>query len=240
MKERPILFSTPMVKAILDGRKTMTRRVLNESALKVIPRRKITGDMIFANIMVKGGQTTSAIMNRCGAVSGKATNGEWLGLKPEEFDFVCPYCGGFTELIESKRWTIHSIKGSSLWVRESWREVGSLQMADSSIPEWGKTDQVVYKADESWNGPFRPSIHMPRWASRITLEVKAVRIERVQDISEEDAESEGVDFIRHYPDADETLTAKQLFECLWDSINAKRGFGWDSNPWVWAIEFKRV
>jgi hypothetical protein len=81
---------------------------------------------------------------------------------------------------------------------------------------------------------------MPRWASRITLEVIKVRVERVQEISESDAEAEGIAFIRDFPDADETLTARQLFEVLWDSINAKRGFGWSVNPWVWVLEFRRI
>lgn len=85
-----------------------------------------------------------------------------------------------------------------------------------------------------------PSIHMPRRASRITLEVTGVRIERLQGISAADAEAEGIDFLRRVPDADETLTPQQLFMCLWDSINKARGFGWDANPWVWVVEFKRI
>ena len=87
-------------------------------------------------------------------------------------------------------------------------------------------------------GRGRPSIHMPRWASRILLEITAVRVERLQDISEEQAEAEGVNFLRYVPDADETLTAAQLFECLWSSINGDES--WSANPWVWVVEFKRV
>ena len=94
---------------------------------------------------------------------------------------------------------------------------------------------------------WRPSIHMPRWASRITLEVLSVRVERVQDISEEEAKAEGcvndvkllygqmagpIDYIGLY--------ATERFETLWDSINAKRGYSWDLNPWVWCVDFKRV
>ncbi|MCY0389588.1 hypothetical protein OVY01_20795 [Robbsia sp. Bb-Pol-6] len=81
---------------------------------------------------------------------------------------------------------------------------------------------------------------MRRWASRILLEVTSVCVERLQGISEADAEAEGVNFLRHVPDADETLTAPQLYQCLWDSLNAAHGYGWDVNPWVWVVEFRRV
>ena len=102
----------------------------------------------------------------------------------------------------------------------------------------------------------KPSIHMPRWASRIMLEIVSVRVERVQDISEKDAKAEGITGYsdnlgsRHsnptmiypaFPEKDGGfLRAQDAFECLWDSINAKRGYSWESNPWVWVIEFKRL
>ena len=85
---------------------------------------------------------------------------------------------------------------------------------------------------------WRPSIHMPRWASRITLRVTNVRVERVQEISEEDALAEGVYGDEAAPF--DQATATMCFEALWDSINAKRGYGWDANPWVWVVEFERV
>lgn len=88
-----------------------------------------------------------------------------------------------------------------------------------------------------WAGKGRPSIHMPRVASRTNLEVTGVRVERLQDISEADAEAEGIDFLRHVPDADETLSARDLYRILWDTINEARGFGWNTNPWVWVVEF---
>lgn len=187
--ERPILFSSPMIRAILAGRKTMTRRVVNHAA-------SMTGNM----------------------------------MEGEE-DSWCPYGGA----------------GDRLWVRETWATVQELdKLAASSFKpfeDWRKPE-ILYAADtreklNKW-GKWRPSIFMPRWASRITLEITSVKVERVRDISEEDAEAEGIAFMRDIPDADETLSAKVLFEILWDSINSKRGYGWDANPWVWVVSFKKV
>lgn len=97
----------------------------------------------------------------------------------------------------------------------------------------------VYKADQERPEPskWKPSIHMPRWASRLTLKINSVRVERIQDISEEDAKKEGVSFLRDAPDCDETLTEKQLFECLWDSVYPE---SWDKNQWVWVIDFEVI
>ena len=85
---------------------------------------------------------------------------------------------------------------------------------------------------------WKPSIHMPRVACRILLEITSVRVERLQDINDAQAEAEGIDFLRAAPDLDETLTAAQLFDCLWSSINGADS--WAANPWVWVVEFKQV
>ena len=118
--------------------------------------------------------------------------------------------------------------GDRLWVRETFCE--------------HTTGGVIYRADEkplegiySYH-TWRPSIHMPRWASRITLEITEVRVERVQEITEEDAKTEGVNEISLI-DRDGYYSS---FADLWDSINAKRGYGWDTNPWVWVISFDKV
>jgi len=98
-------------------------------------------------------------------------------------------------------------------------------------------DQIL--ARKSWCfGDTTVSIHMPRWACRLVDEIIAIRVERLQDISEVDAEAEGVDFLRRHPHADETLTAVQLYKILWESINGPGS--WDLNPWVWVIEFRPV
>lgn len=175
MKERPILFSAPMVRALLDGRKTQTRRVVK-------PQPTATREE---------------------AIRTYGKGGTFI-LEAGFFGVRCPY----------------GQLGDRLWVRETWG-------ACAGSP--------VYRADDNATCPdggrWKPSIHMPRWASRITLEVTGVRVERLQDISEEDAIAEGVPEQRGDPWA---------FQCLWDSINgARERCSWAANPWVWAITFSR-
>jgi hypothetical protein len=188
MKERPILFSGPMVLAILEGRKTMTRRVIRD-------------------FPVAGYRWSGFIIESSRDDIGKAT------IVPErnmpymaqgQIKVRCPY----------------GEPGDRLWVRETW------------APDAG---DILFKADLGADDAkaikWRPSIFIPRSASRLFLEVAAVRVERVQDITEEEAKAEGVR---------DTMSNRYLFSVLWDSINAKRGYGWDANPWVWVVEFKRV
>lgn len=183
MKERPILFSGSMVRAILEGRKTQTRRII-----KPQPDMVLNWDDVRLKVWHEGKK-------------GYA---------------VCPY--GKPE--------------DRLWVRETWAK---------DIP--GCPNGVTYRADHLdplGDGPakpitWKPSIHMPRIASRITLEIIRVRVEKLQSISEEDAKAEGV---VNYDDRKWVTYALQ-FSRLWDSINSKRA-PWSSNPWVWVVEFKRV
>ncbi|MCE5979094.1 hypothetical protein [Pseudomonas sp. JR33AA] len=206
-KERPILFSGPMVRAILEGRKAVTRR-------PVKPQPEVR--------MVEGAIPMLTFKNKRG--------GHWLYPNARaQITADCPY----------------GRPGDRLWVREAWLADAQL---DSIAPrDLSQGEPIMYPADGSVRqtgcamvsqGRGRPSIHMPRWASRILLEITDVRVERLQDISEVQAEAEGVGFLRHVPDADETLTAAQLFECLWSSINGDES--WNGNPWVWVVEFKRV
>ena len=136
-----------------------------------------------------------------------------------------------------------------MWVRETFTWITLAENEWRGTPDQrrhsdGYPVTMLYRADaeaEGWLLPasWTPSIFMPRWASRILLEITEMRVERVQDISEEDAQAEGVDF----PGWDWRLKRNSWalnFSALWDSINAKRGFGWDVNPWVWIIEFSCV
>lgn len=190
MKERPILFSAPMVRAILAGTKTQTRRVVRGPIEYLGP---------------SGGQDDLSSWGWF--FDGEEQHGYMVlarGMN-ERFDngcisIPCPY----------------GVPGDRLWVRETWRGEGP--------------GSVKYRADGDDVGSlkWRPSIFMPRWASRIDLEVTEVRVQRVQEITREDAIAEGV-----------TTHDVFGFMRLWDSINGKRA-PWASYPWVWALTFKRV
>ena len=220
--ERPILFSGPMVRAILDGHKTQTRRV------------------------VKVGDT----------IEERDDGTRW------------PYFTTWTHGDDGSPWAScpYGEPGDRLWVRETWRyadwtedgqpwiryaaddarrlcERVSSEWAARVVDIWAELSSAENvsvdgrAADRKW----RPSIFLPRWASRITLAVTAVRVERLQEISEADAIAEGVLRTggRAQLQPNHFRPARELFSELWDSINEDRA-PWASNPWVWVVEFKRV
>lgn len=206
MTDRPIIFSSAMVQALLEGRKTMTRRLLRPQpdSSKLSPPYKPE--------------------NRSGQ--------RWVFMNRIDFpeyafasqDFKAPYA-----------------PGDRLYVRENWARNWN------QLSETVEDRSVVYMADDGPraqdNGsdlPWKPSIHMPRWASRITLTVEAVKVERLQDISEEDARAEGVEKAPNVERHSYETPSKSYgaaFHKLWDSLNAKRA-PWDSNPWVAVSSFK--
>jgi hypothetical protein len=235
MKERPILFSAPMVRATLAGNKTMTRRVVKPPRGLEMPHEPLD-------------------------------QADW-----DDLALSSPY----------------GQPGDRLWVRETWGVVSHAFNEYGDSVAWTPdrpakpirdmrfgsrgyyTGHVIYAADGHFEwaddddgelrSAWKPSIHMPRIASRITLEVTGVRVERVQEISEADAIAEGVHRIEigsGYPDhfsatpATWTEVVEQqavahedprlAFRDLWDGINEQRGFGWLANPYVWVIEFKRI
>lgn len=201
MKERPILFSGLMVRAILEGRKTQTRRVVKNATG---PFWDHPGYRIVMHDGFTFWETHSGKPNQYGP------------------SIACPY----------------GKPGDRLWVRETW------WAARDDVRGEMKRDTVRYAATADGLGvpKFRPSIHMPRWASRITLEVVSVRVERLQDISEEDAKAEGIELLNgrytFNAGAHESHTAVESFRALWESINGPGS--WDSNPWLWVVEFKRI
>lgn len=218
-KERPILFSAPMVRAILEGRKTQTRRVV-----KPQPEfRDVQG--MFGSWTFKGG------------LLYPNAKSDVLAL--------CPY----------------GQHGDRLWVRETFFRVphpADCGLARESIPHsWdaacAEAGRIIYRADRGSDiaidgMQWKPSIHMPRRASRITLEVTSVRVERLHAISEADAVDEGIQrgldgywngaphVVKGTPRA--MLSPIDAFRDLWTSINGAGS--WDANPWVWVVEFKRV
>lgn len=244
-KDRPILFSGPMVRAILADAKTQTRRVVKPQPewLPEVTQARTTGPLVWP--IGAGGQ-------QCG------------------HPIKCPY----------------GVPGDRLWVREEhyrfghWEKVPGVKTATGRV-KWqfvGDSDEVLFEQprelSRAMNAPYfdrpgwykRVARHMPRWASRIDLEVTGVRVERLQDISESDAIAEGLteyvwpEHTRSYPNVATQLACGTRFwnhviqkrgrrGCVWDS--AKKAFrefwqdingpqSWNANPWVWVVEFKRI
>ncbi|HDV8245017.1 hypothetical protein V1238_09545 [Enterobacter hormaechei] len=192
-----MIFNGEMVRAILDGRKTQTRRIMKNQPAGDYP-------------------DTPALIRSVGG------GFQWYGHYGESSIFNCPF----------------GAVGDRIWVRETWAEAGAgapdLKLYRADYPEHVPTHyENVPPADEiRWT----PSIHMPRWASRLTLEITGVRVERLRDLSEDDAKSEGIT-----PPSGRVLPGWEYrinFRDLWMSIYGADN--WETNPWVWVIEFKVV
>ncbi len=223
---KPIIFSTPMVQAILDGKKTQTRRVIKIDDAPENWKKSIAGTSIVR---------------------------------------TSPYDAKLSRYASS----------DILWVRETWRDRWGMAYANYGTGNAYPIDdvrEIEYKAggngffmhgcnlcpDEptvKWGewSKWRPSIHMPRKAARIFLRVTNVRVERLQDITEEDAIAEGISWLDeacysnngwtptlYDTDSGGSPVFRDGFAVLWDSLNAKRGYGWETNPWVWVIEFEKI
>ena len=202
MKERPIPFSAPMIRALLDGSKTQTRRVVKVPDGYKSPVTKHWNEVHFDDGLMR------LVVRETGS----------------NFKIVpCPY----------------GQRRDRLWVREAWRAPAGI--FDSKPPRTMRSDTPIrYEADgESPRGTFspgkfRPPMFMPQWASRITLEITGVRVERLQEISRGDAMEEGCPF----PNMAKGDDPRRWYSDLWESINGPGS--WDANPWVWVVEFKRI
>lgn len=221
MKERPILFSAPMVRALLAGTKTQTRRMMKNPP----------------------------IWN----TEYQPNGWQWIGKNPGEPALTkWPDAAKIGREIAIRATCPYGQPGDRLWVREAWGLHAYGDDTDwlkGSCTELDLDDHVIaYRAD--W-GPlqdschWRPSIHMPRAASRITLEVTGVRVERLQDISEADAQAEGARECDPVSGREVLLAGPSQrgsfrlhYRDIWESINGPES--WAANPWVWVVEFKRV
>lgn len=264
MKERPILFSAPMVRAILEGRKTQTRRIVKPATLEAIefmtgradeePARSADLGLFYDRPEVEDSRGRTRSLK----------HPQWLVFNaayPEEGSL--PIGQGYGAV------------GDRLWVRETWR-VGAwdedegqfaIDYRDGPDMRWrsDERDDTGEKFNDLWlsccdelsdkdihpnsDGRYewkpgesplrwRPSIHMPRWASRISLEVTGIRVERLQEISENDAADEGVGALMPAAREGNPDQYRETFMELWESINGKGS--WAASPWCWVVEFKRV
>lgn len=220
-----------MVRAILSGTKTQTRRVIR-CFCNTTHINRLLGDWSLSESPHQWDGDDDAIWRWTG--NRPAKPGDWIETFQTDVDdnATAPVRCNFKP-------------GDRLWVRETWFD--SWAWSTATGIQVGIPDRYLYRAD--FNLPdndkckWKPSIFMRREACRLTLEITQICVERVQDISEADAEAEGVERYcegwRNYTVKDgRVTTARAGFKTLWDSINAKRGFGWDVNPWVWALHFK--
>lgn len=240
MTERGMIFNAEMARAILDGRKTQTRRIVKgtDGAVKFCKEWDINGEEIF---VVLGEKDHTGMNPVLGAIS-------------------CPF----------------GAVGDRIWVRETWATLGnedgccvdwegnlckgdersaariyraSCEQRPGDYGLWSIPDDAYWKPhtkERKFEGAWRPSIHMPRWASRITLEITDVRVERLNAISEEDARAEGIidGGCLNYGEpepcgcANPEPDATDAFAYLWQSIYGQES--WDANPWVWVVSFERI
>ena len=233
MRERGIIFNAEMVRAVLEGRKTQTRRIM-----KVQPESNQLGLLRI---------TASTKRSDIGKYHWAESNATGNHVRSKLF--ACPF----------------GAVGDRLWVRETWQgplipEAEFMNPNDfysSAYCEYaadGGPEPEYVDMDDDIRRGWKPSIHMPRWASRITLEITGVRVERLQDISESDAVAEGIEPLPLEPDMPQfyheyfpigiknglrcNMSAASSFSGLWEAIYGKES--WQANPWVWVIEFKRV
>jgi hypothetical protein len=201
---KPIIFSTPMVQAILDGRKTMTRRVIKPQTVT----HNTPGGMMVESL------------------------DDFMRRNKEDFELMAACAAPYQP-------------GDVLWVRETFAQIRCIETGNVDTFYAANeldydTVMTTYQCDD--NGfetdrhiPWRNGIHMPQDAARLFLRVKDVRVERVQDISAEDCEAEG-----YFETAPVEPRPRSWFSTVWNARNAKRGYGWDSNPWVWVYTFERI
>ncbi|EAB1468735.1 hypothetical protein AB4T27_003319 [Salmonella enterica] len=240
MKERGMIFNREMVRSIIDGRKTQTRRIM-----AIQPEHSELG-------------LRRVIDSKNGRDNGKYfwSQSGACGLKMRSKMFGCPYGEVGDRIWVRETWSDVNLDGAPAVAYRADDEVYDLMEDESLLDEGGSfnyQDPRVCKYQfAAWHsdlisgieGNWRPSIHMPRWASRILLEITDVRVERLNAISQEDAQAEGMELTGWrptYSDPDsggEVCTPYDNFAQLWSSIYGEES--WQGNPWVWVIEFKRI
>lgn len=216
MTERPLTFSAPMVRALLDGRKVQDRRILKPQPPAPPPAN--------CHPFHQPRHATPYLDAYCGErrteqnPRGMSRDWHWWQVDDRPGHIAC---------------RAPCVPGDRLWVREvfayGWPVEGNHQ-----LPECNQEHAITYRAEGNQpfgGGRWHSPIHMPRWASRLTLIVTDVRVQRLGDLTDEDAIAEGIDVTCG-------LTPSVTYAILWDKINAKRGYPWKSNPWIVALTFR--
>lgn len=212
IKERPILFSGPMVRAILDGRKTQTRRVVKWKPRE--PGLNLNFSGLELGHYFTGRPASGWVLH------SRDGNGCW---NDRTWPAHCP----------------HGQSGDRLWVRETWAPnyTGLDRLPPHYRADLPDDRDAALTANHAFGlMQWKPSIHMPRKLCRLVLEITGVRVERLQEISNADITAEGFT-------SGEGVWAGSMraaFFQLWDKLNSKRGYSWESNPWVWVLTFKRL
>ena len=205
MRERPIPFSGPMVRAILDGSKMQTRRVVKW------PATPDWHDWDYDPNL----------------------------LREEKDGRMWPWTAhrdGFNRAIDRQLPCPYGAPGDRLWVKEAIRCFEWMDGGETSVEYVATPGELHEDAEWVWKRDSLPGMFMPRGLSRLTLTITDVRVERLQDISRGDAMAEGCPF----PNMAHGDNPTSWYQDLWNEINAARGFGWDTNPWVWVISFARA
>jgi hypothetical protein len=227
VRMRPITFRPEMVRAILEGRKTQTRRVIKP-------------------------QPWSGELH-----SARQPDSPFVGL-----DGVWRWMTGKVSYADNDRRCPYGQTGDRLWVRESvWRDRRDrnvvIYAATPELARYQSDPEIIHatypdgsamptreqmeaemRSNQFWSRT--PSIHMPRWAARLALDIVEIRVERLHAISKDDVKAEGCEYLAYRCASEMEPEDPKEFSDLWDMINMKKGFGWETNPWVWVVEFKRV
>jgi hypothetical protein len=262
MKERPILFTGPSTPMVMDGTKTQTRRIVDLDRLSVdLPgevRSDLWDEMPASERRVGAKGKHRARLNPQGAVFAILKTGEWLGLKPGEFNFRCQLVDGTTHLADhgngKKVWTVTPVGEQRIWVREAWRTeeldngTDGIRFPDSAFVRIENSQEAAVQwvvAHDKHGDHWRPGIFMPRWASRTNLIPIQARLMLLRDITDDDARAEGVTFTDYGRDGYQEQRAgwhygpsKNDEQCLrspcdgfanaWNNIHA--GENWNLKP----------
>lgn len=242
MDTRPIIFSAPMVNAIIAGRKTQTRRIINR-----------VGNI---GLVTEFKRTDTPGYDYCFRDKVQL----WHDLRHDDLLERCPYGAPGDRLYVRETCRARELDDGLDGVQyRADKSFVPIENSREAAERWDALYHYGHKEGEDGHlicagsisdvgkcyGRWVPSIHAPKWTSRITLEITDVRVEQVQEISQRDMIAEGIRLSNAYESQCDDYRhvwygRVKAFRRLWDSINGKRGFGWDVNPWVWALTFKRV